>query len=86
MPIINQHREEIPVERDQVNMKPGERYCRVFQKLHEEQDLLKKVGINWDDLQKFTQAAEKIYSTLLFSGEKMINWEEKVDTNKMWAN
>ena len=32
MPIINQHREEIPVERDHVNMKSGERYCRVFQK------------------------------------------------------
>ena len=34
-----------------------------FTKLQKEKELLKKVGINWDDLQKFTQAVEKIYSS-----------------------
>ena len=34
-----------------------------FTKLHKEKELLKKVGINWDDLQKFTQPVDEIYSS-----------------------
>ena len=64
-------------------MKRGGRYCRVFHKTAQIAGSVEKVNINWDDLHKFTQEAEKIYSTLLFSEEKMINWEEKVDTKKM---
>ena len=65
-------------------MKPGGRYHRVFHKTAKREEAFEKVGINWDDLQKSTQAADKIYSTLLFSEENIINWEGKVDTNKMW--
>ena len=66
MPLVNQHREEILVEREIVSMEPGGRYCRVFHKMHKEQELLIKFGINWDDLQKFTQAVGEIYSSQLF--------------------
>ena len=55
-----------------------------FKKLHKEKERLEKVGINWDDSQKFTQAADKIYSSRISGEENMIKWWDKADKDKMW--
>ena len=45
-----------------------------------------KVGINWDDSQKVIHAVNGIYSSQMFGKEKIIDWEDKADMEKMWAS
>ena len=42
---------------------PEEDIAVYLLKIHKEQERLKKVGINWDESQKVTQAVKKMYSS-----------------------
>ena len=55
MPVINQHVEEGSFKGDGVFVEPRGGHCRVFHETTQGAGLVEKVGINWDDSQKFTQ-------------------------------
>ena len=63
---------------------PEEYITVYFTKLHKDQEQLEKDGINWDDLQNFVQAVEKMCSIKLLGEFKMIDWENKSDADKTW--
>ena len=55
-----------------------------FIKLEKEQVKLEAMGINWDDNQKVTQAVEEMYNIHIFDEIKLMEWEDKVETDKTW--
>ena len=40
------------------------------------------MDVNWDDTQKVTQAVDKIYNSDIFDEQQLMEWEEKVETDK----
>ena len=67
-------------------MEPGGGYFRVFYKTTKIVGAVEKVSIILIDSQKVTQAVHKMYSNWMFSKERIVGWEDKVDTDKKWAN
>ena len=64
---------------------PEEDIAVYFIKLHKEQERLKIVRINWNDLQKVTQSVDEMYLSRLFGEDKISNWKGKADGDNTWT-
>ena len=63
MPLVTNTEKKYQLKETEFTWNLEEDIALYFTNLHKEQELLKKVVINWDDLQKFTQAVDEIYSS-----------------------
>ena len=42
------------------------------------------MGINWDDTQKVTQDVQEMYNIHIFDEIQLMEWEDKMETDKTW--
>ena len=59
----DKHRKEVSIEDDIVPVESMGEHRHVFHETTQGAEAVEKVGINWDDLQKSTQAVNIMYST-----------------------
>ena len=44
------------------------------------------MDVIWDDTQKVTQSVDKMYNSEMFDEQQLMEWEDKIETNKTWTN
>ena len=43
------------------------------------------MDVIWDDTQKVTQSVDKMYNSEMFDEQQLMEWEDKIKTDKMWT-
>ena len=82
---ISKHEEEGSAKGYGVSVEPIGGYHHEIHKTKQGAGEVEKVGINWDESQKVTQAVNRIYSSQMFGKENIIDWEDITDTDKTRA-